>query len=414
MQLALRPYVTTGVALAGAGALALSPIVVTPQLQLHPTPLASISADPQLTSIATDLAAAVNSIIDGFVGTAVEGVNLFDYALTNGTDFVQQGVTLGSTLLGGVVSYPVDAIGMIGDGLLTAMTDVFGVNPFTTAITSIVDGFIGPEGAAQIITAGLRDALDGGALVVNSLIGAGAGLLGAAVTIPANALGEVVTGFQNALDSFAAGDPAQAMADITAGLTAATAVITTGLQSVVNSGILVFNSLVTAGQALLNLAIQTPIAAGTAIVQGFINAFNGVVPTLASTPQQQSGPAPLSAASLTAGGSAGGSVSTNTTVTPKVTASLAPTAPSLASLPTITPPTLPSTSSTTAGSVSGELSSSTPSLSLGSAVSTAASAGKSKAGASADGSATAGSTGKRQAPHVSAGGSVKAKGGAAA
>lgn len=411
MQLALRPYFTTGVALAGATALAVTPLLVTPESHLWATPLASVSGDLHLTSVATDFAAAVNAVIDGFVGTTVEGVTIFNTGLTGGTSWLQQGMTLGGTLLGAGVSYPFDAAKLISGGMLTGMTDVFGVNPITSGVADIVNGFLGPTGAGEIIAAGLRSAINGGALVANSLIGAGSGLLGAAVNIPAGVLGEVVTGFQNALTDFAAGNPSAALNDIVSGFTGAFGVVTTGLTGLFNAGVQVLTGLVQAGVAGLNLAIQTPIAAGTAIVNGFINAFTGITPMAAST-RAPNNNALLSAASLAPGTAANtrATVTTDTTVTPKVAASLAPSPgpAAAAALPKRAAPTLPSASSTTAVDVTGIISGGLKGLDLGAAVSTTASGGKSQAGAPTS-SATIGSTttgaehasptAKRVAPH---------------
>ena len=410
MQLALRTYVNTGVALAGATALAVTPLLVTPEVQLRPTPIASLSGDLHLTSVATDFAAAVNAVIDGFVGTTVEGVNIFNAGLSGGTSWLQQGVTLGGTLLGAGVSYPFDAAKLISGGMLTAMTDVLGVNPITSGITDIVNGFVGPNGAGEIIASGLRSAISGGALVVNSLIGAGSGLLGAAVNIPAGALGEMVTGFQNALTDFAAGDTSAALADIVGGFTGAFGVVTTGLTGLFTAGVQVLTGLVQAGIAGINLAIQTPIAAGSAIVNGFINAFSGIAPMAAST-LAPNNTTPLRAASLALGTSANTTttVTTDTTVTPTVAASLAPsTVPTAAAaLPKRSAPSLPSAAATTAVDVTGTISQGLKGLDLGAGVSTTASGGTSKADASTAAGASTSSTGaehssptaKRVAPH---------------
>lgn len=408
MQSALRPYLTTGVALAGATALAVTPLLVTPEVHLRPTPLASVSGDPHLTSIATDFAAAVNAVIDGIVATGVEGVAIFNAAINGGSALLQQGVTLGGTLLGAGVSYPFDAAKALTGGLLTAMTDIFGVNPITSGIASIVNGFVGPGGAGDIIAAGLRTAISGGAQVVNTLIGAGAGLLAASVNIPAGALAEVVTGFQNALTDVAAGDTSAALGDIVDGFTGAFGVVTTGLTGLFNAGVQVLTSLVQTGVAGLQLAFQVPIAAGTAIVNGFINAFGGMTSTTTLSAESV---APDTSATTRS------TVTTDTTVTPKPTpavtpkpapvaaASLAPsTAPSgAADQPKRTVPSLPSGSSQTAVDVTGTLSQGLKGLDLGAGVSTTASGGTSQAGASDSNAGTGAEksspTAKRVAPH---------------
>lgn len=403
-------FFTTGVALVGAAAVAAAPIVISPDLHQNTLPLASVAADPQLTSIATDIAAAVNAIVDGFVATAVEGVAIVDTGIAGGAGLLTQGVTTGSTLLGAGVSFPFDAAKLVTGGFLEAITSVFGVNPITNAIGDIVDGFIGTGGAGDIISAGLRDAISGGALVVNSLIGAGAGLLTTAVTTPAQALADVVVGFQNALTDIAAGDPAAALADIVGGFTAATATVVAGLTDVFNSGVALAGSLITAGSAFVNLAVSVPIASGQRIVQGFIDAFNGVVPPPPAATLAASGVSAAASASVTAHVDAQSSLGTSDTAAVAVPDVAVPDAavPDKVERPAAAPKATGGLSATISRSLAG--------LTAGAATSRPDSGTSGTTagdpGADADAGTTTGgisSDGKRVAPHFGRADSVKTR-----
>src|SRR5689334_7419430 len=67
MQLALRPYVTTGVAIVGASVIAVAPIVPTPTEIQIPNPVTAVERGVQLT--ANEIEDAVNQLI--FVGTQI-------------------------------------------------------------------------------------------------------------------------------------------------------------------------------------------------------------------------------------------------------------------------------------------------------------------------------------------------------
>lgn len=380
MHSALRPYVTNGVVLVGCAALVASPIALAPQLHLTPAPLAAVSSDLQLTSVATDLAAAVNSVIDGFLNAGFAGVVAASGAIGASTLWITDGINTGASILSGVAALLPYMATQIGDGFTGALTDLFGTNAFTAAVTDVTDGFLG---AGTAVGDGIGSAVGIGAGAVNDTIFFAGNILTMAITTPATALTQVVNGFQNALTDLAAGNLALVLPDIVGGITAAAQTVITGVTTAFNAGVTLLQSLLTAGTQLLQVAIQTPLVAGQSIVQGFINAFREFFPSPPVTTVTTPGPvASLGTGVLGLRAKANAAASVPT---PRAAAA-GPASLPRANARTVT---LPTKASTTATDVTGAIAATpTPRVKLGQVLSSIASKGKSRAGAAASSDTT--------------------------
>jgi len=131
MELALRPYVTAGIAVVGASALIASPIApAPPDIQVPAPP--SVTADPQLTGIASDIAAALSFLV-------TQTSDLINFGLIT----VAQGATFGAQQFADLIAFGangVSALTAAAASMGVFITDslaqliVFGVNQTATLV----------------------------------------------------------------------------------------------------------------------------------------------------------------------------------------------------------------------------------------------------------------------------------------
>lgn len=463
MHAALRSHFTTGVAIAGAGAIALAPVVVPPPA-LSPLERAvaqSVMRDTSLLATTVDLGGTFNASLEGFLGGLATALNLDVTLDANG------GVSLADFM----AALSAGITGGLDGGPVTTLLDLMiaPIELITTTVGALVGGLM-PGGIvdtlAQVVAAPVRFGLEalmtgndaltglvtGGIDLFSGLLTTGldttAGFLAGAVETGSTLLGNLFIGASTLVTTGAAslvgllaplaalpiiGPAVVAFGDVMGGFVNAGATVLDGIGTGVEDGGAVLAGLITdpvsaltnaitGGTGVLTGAIDTGSTALNDVLQGFLDAVNAIVPP-PETAQAPASAATTMLAAVRAGESATGAASlrgapaASTVTLPteanakadaatsgSVTVTLPPHASANAAAATSGSATVevPDTASTTAKDVRGEINSrANAGVDLGKAISGVAS-GKTRVsgGGSTDGGSTSGSAGGSTAASV--------------
>jgi hypothetical protein len=271
MQLSVRSYLTAGVAALGATAIIAAPITPVPHhFALGAPSISTVTADVQFTSVLTDLATAINLVVDGFQGAtdaAVDGVLSVASALsaTTQTTFINT-----ASIITQILSYASSGVASVVDGFVNA-ANVFLPSPFDQALSLVAGGFLG---AGSLITVTL------GTTLVNlvrdtflTLNTTSLQLLNAAITSSRNAEVAVVDGFQNALTSAASFNFGQAISEVVGGFQAGAGFLAMGAQNAAAIVASTASTLFSYAQQFVQALVTYPVDAVQAAYQGIKSAL---------------------------------------------------------------------------------------------------------------------------------------------
>lgn len=290
MHAAIRPYFTTGVAIVGAGVIAVSPLIVAPdtlhlpkmaavqQTVAHETQLLSFgvllpaaealmsafadvsggltgAGDTFLNGLADQIAGGANVVNEGLTG----GAHLLAAGLVGGVDLVTSGAGAGAEMLTQIIQGLAVAMGeftMGADGSLPGPGDL------RAAVADVFGGFAGAGGT---LLGGLSDQIQGGTAVLTESLSGGAHLLATGMLVGisliasgaatgADSLSQIVQSLADAVGVFGTVGSASASAALPgpAAILAAASGISAGLTG---AGVTFLNGLgdqITGGTALVN------------------------------------------------------------------------------------------------------------------------------------------------------------------
>ncbi|MGY4712561.1 hypothetical protein ACXDF8_23900, partial [Mycolicibacterium sp. CBM1] len=280
MDVAVRSYLTAGVAVFGASAIALAPIQVTPpDIQIASDRALSAMADVSLSTL-SEVIQALNGAWGGLQGGLNAINSAADTAITQLGDALQAaliaGINSGNTAVQSIVSGLLDS----GSALATAVDNAFAAFPTPQAfISALVQAFGNIDiNLGLALQAALNVSIDGAVELANALLAGGAALSAAfqaalaAFPSPAAfvaalngalaAINPTLGVLANALTTFTGQLGETIQAGIAAGLT--------GFQAVINALSNGATSLSAAFQAAL-AAFPNPAAFIDALVQAFSN-----------------------------------------------------------------------------------------------------------------------------------------------
>lgn len=307
MHAAVRPYLTTGVAIVGASVLAVSPLIVVPDSMNLPDLAAveeTVSHPTQLVAFALPgaqaLFSAFGDVLGGMTGAGETFLSGLAEQIVGGTDLLNGGLSGGAGLLaagliGGVqlatagTATGADAFAQIIQGLADATGEFSpgaGAAALSASSSSVLPGpgdllsaladvFGGLTGAGGTFLGGISDQVVGGTALLNGALGGGAQLLAAGIlggislvtsgtSMGADSFAQIVESLADAVGVFTPGGMAAATL---AANSASTSGVFPGPGDVLAAASDVFGGLTGAGTTFLG-GLGDQITGGTALLNG--------------------------------------------------------------------------------------------------------------------------------------------------
>lgn len=232
MHAAVRPYLTTGVAIVGASVLAVSPLIVVPdsmnlpdlaaveQTVAHPTQLVAFALPgaqalfSAFGDVLGGMTGAGDTFLSGLADQIVGGTNLLNSGLSGGAGLLAAGLIGGVQLATAGTATGADASAQIIQGLADATgefspgADAAALSASSASVlpgpgdllSALADVFGGLTGAGGTFLGGLSDQIVGGTALLNGALGGGAQLLAAGIL---GGISLVTSGTSTGADSFA-------------------------------------------------------------------------------------------------------------------------------------------------------------------------------------------------------------------
>lgn len=232
MHAAVRPYLTTGVAIVGASVLAVSPLIVVPdsmnlpdlaaveQTVSHPTQLVAFALPgaqalfSAFGDVLGGMTGAGDTFLSGLADQIVGGTNLLNSGLSGGAGLLAAGLIGGVQLATAGAATGADAFAQIIQGLADATgefspgADAAALSASSSSVvpgpgdllSALADVFGGLTGAGGTFLGGLSDQIVGGTALLNGALGGGAQLLAAGIL---GGISLVTSGTSMGADSFA-------------------------------------------------------------------------------------------------------------------------------------------------------------------------------------------------------------------
>ncbi|MFN8088796.1 MAG: hypothetical protein U0R81_07480 [Mycobacterium sp.] len=308
MHAAVRPYLTTGVAIVGASVLAVSPLIVVPdsmnlpdlaaveQTVSHPTQLVAFAMPgaqalfSAFGDVLGGMTGAGDTFLSGLADQIVGGTNLLNSGLSGGAGLLAAGLIGGVQLATSGTATGADAFAQIIQGLADATgefspgADTAALSASSTSVlpgpgdllSALADVFGGLTGAGGTFLGGLSDQIVGGTALLNGALGGGAQLLAAGIlggislvtsgtSMGAGSFAQIVESLADAVGVFGPGGgmAAAALAANSASLSG----VFPGPGDVLAAASDVFGGLTGAGTTFLG-GLGDQITGGTALLNG--------------------------------------------------------------------------------------------------------------------------------------------------
>ena len=307
MHAAVRPYLTTGVAIVGASVLAVSPLIVAPdsmnlpdlaaveQTVAHPTQLVAFALPgaqalfSAFGDVLGGMTGAGDTFLSGLADQIVGGTNLLNSGLSGGAGLLAAGLIGGVQLATAGTATGADAFAQIIQGLADATgefsptADAAALSASSSSVlpgpgdllSALADVFGGLTGAGGTFLGGLSDQIVGGTALLNAAMGGGAQLLAAGIlggislvtsgtSMGADSFAQIVQSLADAVSVFAPGGMAAATLAANA---ASVSGVFPGPGDVLAAASDVFGGLTGAGTTFLG-GLSDQITGGTALLNG--------------------------------------------------------------------------------------------------------------------------------------------------